>query len=548
MVLDHTAMDAPAPTAKDQMLEIQSQRAFYNSQVNVEALQSMYFRQNSQRKRGPPTPVMSSGTTPQDAPEAPAASSDDPAMVAPTVVEGDVAMQQTTGHFGVDINDHTAVSNFLQKPVKTAEDVLRLVHGYHLKVIRPETYGMILQVEAAIKNVNDRLFTTTQELKFLASDNRAQQKHAAGMMLVLTGFPQTMPPPDRNYMIGWMLQQLEEVTKYLQNRRLLPAGAADIEQIAPEFWFQVLTVDPVTVPQAGGHSAMTMITFKSWDLRSAFLRRFGGQSGTPLYHTAEEPVPGKHLRVSPCAPQWQRKLEAPLRVVLSAVNSHADWQGMTLTILWKSLTIMKPSQDRDFSPDHTAWARLFYEEKDGVYRGRLEVAQELANVLLSPASAGSGEDTLWTEHWNSVIWGNQHALDLLEKETFQKAKVEGHTAGKGALVGKGKKHWSNAVLHSNFYAPYPFELDFVGVESVAFSWDEYCDKLGKPQEKIGTYSVGTYQGKPAVDHTASGVDDTEMPGDPFADGAFSSGPKGAPSTKGGGPSKAAPAATGKGSK
>ena len=341
-------MDHPTPTAREQMVAIAAQRAMYSTQPEVRTMQAMYFKQDSQRKRGPPTPTISAGTTPQDAPEAPAASSDEPALVAPTVLEADVAMQQTTGHFGVDLNDHNAVGRFLQQPVKTAEDVLRLVHGYHLKVIRPETFGMILQVEQAIKSMNDRIFTTTQELKFLASENRAQQKHASGMMLVLTGFPQTMPPNDRAYMIGWMLQQVEDVRKYLQNRRLLPEGASTTEEISPEFWFQVLAVDPVTVPQAGGHSAMSMITFKSWDVRSSFLRRFGGQSGTPLYHTAEQPVAGRHVKVSPCAPQWQRKLEVPLRVVLSAVNAHEDWQGMTLTILWKSLTVMKPSQERDF--------------------------------------------------------------------------------------------------------------------------------------------------------------------------------------------------------
>ncbi|CAE7601817.1 unnamed protein product [Symbiodinium sp. CCMP2592] len=527
-------MDHPPPTAREQMLAIAAQRALYSTQPEVRTMQSMYFKHDSQRKRGPPTPVMSAGTTPQDAPEAPAASSDEPALVAPTVMEAEVAMQTTTGHFGIDVNDHNAVSQFLQRPVQTAEDVLRLVHGYHLKVIRPETFGMILQVEAAIKSMNDRLFTTTQELKFLASENRAQQKHASGMMLVLTGFPQTMPPHDRAYMIGWMLQQVEDVRRYLQNRRLLPEGATT-EEISPEFWFQVLAVDPVTVPQAGGHSAMTMITFKSWDVRSSFLRRFGGQSGTPLYHNADTAVAGKHVKVSPCAPQWQRKLEAPLRVVLSAVNAHEDWQGMTLTILWKSLTIMKPSQERDFVPDHTAWARLFYEEKDGVFRGRLEVARELANVLLSPSSAGSGEESLWTEHWNSVIWGNQHTIDQLEKESFQKAKVQGHTAGKGALVGKGKKHWSNAILHSDFYSPYPFELEFVGVDAVAFSWDEYCDKLGKPEEKVGSYSVGTYQGKPPVDHTAQG--DVDMGPDPFAEPSAELTPQGLSTAAGKGKGK-----------
>ena len=92
-------------------------------------------------------------------------------------------------------------------------------------------------------------------------------------------------------------------------------------------------------------------------------------------------------------------------------------------------------------------------------------------------------------------------------------------------MGKGKKHWSNAILHSDFYSPYPFELDFVGVQAVGFSWDEYCDKLRKPEEKVGSYSIGTYQGKPAVDHTAAGVDDDAMGGDPFAEpSAASQGP------------------------
>ena len=57
------------------------------------------------------------------------------------------------------------------------------------------------------------------------------------------------------------------------------------------------------------------------------------------------------------------------------------------------------------------------------------------------------------------------------------------------------------------------------------SWDEYCDKVGKPEEQVGSYSIGTYQGKPAVDHTAAGVDDDAMGGDPFAEpSAASQGP------------------------
>ena len=141
----------------------------------------------------------------------------------------------------------------------------------------------------------------------------------------------------------------------------------------PEIWFQVLQVDPTTVPQSHGFfSAMTMLTFKAWDLRSAFLSRFGGQSGTPLYVDATTLRAGKHIRVSPCAPQWQRKLEAPLRVVIAVISPHEDFRGQRLIILWKS---------PDFNPDHTAFARLFYEEQGGVFKGRLEVSADFARIM-----------------------------------------------------------------------------------------------------------------------------------------------------------------------
>ena len=130
-------------------------------------------------------------------------------------------------------------------------------------------------------------------------------------------------------------------------------------QLQPSFWFNSLSVDPTTVPQGQWWSAMTMLTFKSWDIRSAFLRRYGGTSGTPLYTSETTAQAGRHIRVSPCAPQWQRKLEAPLRVLIACCNSHPDTESKRLIILWKSLTLMAPTDNPDFDADHTAWGRIF---------------------------------------------------------------------------------------------------------------------------------------------------------------------------------------------
>ena len=80
--------------------------------------------------------------------------------------------------------------------------------------------------------------------------------------------------------------------------------------------------------------------------------------------------------------------------------------------------------------------------------------------------------------------------------------------GTGTEFGRGRKHWSQALLHQSSFSPYPFELEFVGVDKVAFVWDELCDKCNQPNEKVGSYEVATFCGKPAApDHTASSAED-----------------------------------------
>ena len=130
-------------------------------------------------------------------------------------------------------------------------------------VIRPEMFGMVAQLETAIKEVHDHTFTCQKELQFMIADNRSAQKHAAGLQLVTTGWPNGLTPQQREYMLGWMLGNTPEVVTYLQARGLL-AQDYDHTALSPNgfasFWFNVLSTEPVTVPQQGG-----FVTFKSWD-------------------------------------------------------------------------------------------------------------------------------------------------------------------------------------------------------------------------------------------------------------------------------------------
>ena len=327
----------------------------------------------------------------------------------------------------------------------------------------------------------------------------SEQRHQSGLMLITTGWPSGLSPEQRQYMLGWMISQLPEARAFLTNRGLLKDDM-DHSALPPAFWFNILTIDPTTVPQGQGfYSTMTMLTFKAWDLRSAFLSRYGGSSGTPLYSAPTTPQVGKHIRVSPCAPQWQRKLEAPLRVLIAVCNSRPDCADKRLTILWKSLTLMAPTETPDFDHDAVAWGRLFYEESNGSFKGRLEVCPDLLRIMMSgPVDHSAKEESLWSEKWNEIIWGTQLTMDQMDQAAYQAAKQQGKGSGKGTQYGGGRRHWSNMLLHNSHFSPFPFELEIAQVEAVAYIWDEFCTKSGQPGECVGDIRACTYQGKPLL--------------------------------------------------
>ena len=70
----------------------------------------------------------------------------------------------------------------------------------------------------------------------------------------------------------------------------------------------------------------------------------------------------------------------------------------------------------------------------------------------------SKEYTLWATCWNRAMWGNQYELDQAEVAMVAQARTEAKGTGKGTMVGKGRRHWSSAMVHNNYYRPYPFSM------------------------------------------------------------------------------------------
>ena len=217
---------SPAEQAAVQQFE--NQRTHIAGAAEFVESQRLFWEERTNKKRrSPTTPMQSGGGTPtgdHNAAPSGAAGSDEvlgPSLVQPVTVQDEAAIAFTAADQGVDINVAANVQAWLTTPVQTNRDVIRLIRSYHKQVIRPEYYNIAIQLETALKHIDDRVFQTKRELAWMSADNRSQQKHMAGLQLITTGWPAGVRPEQRLYLIGWMLQQIPAVTTFLQVRGLL---------------------------------------------------------------------------------------------------------------------------------------------------------------------------------------------------------------------------------------------------------------------------------------------------------------------------------------
>ena len=331
--------------------------------------------------------------TPQnDGPEmfTAAASSDQPegsipSLFQPLPVPTEASFSITAAHAGLDINDGSALQAWLQAPVTTRQDVLQTLRNYHVAVIRPEVDHMIAQVENIIGKLDARMLRLQDDMNWLASENRAAQKRESGLIVVLTGFDPKMEPAARYDQINWMLGQIEDVKQFLFQRQY---NATDTCQL---YYLSALQTYLSTSPAGEGKwSTVTTIIFKSWDLRKSFMAVYGGGKGTPLWKDGKA-LKGFHIRCTPSSPQFQRKLELPVRVTLNLINKASEMNGTppeALVILWRTL-----SSTGDFDPQGQALARKYYFEQEGQFKGRLEITKELATLFKATPPTGAEEPT-----------------------------------------------------------------------------------------------------------------------------------------------------------
>ena len=490
--------------------ELQQSMSAWHSQREVtrgtvySAGQDLWFA-NRRKRAAPATPLGSALSTPlMDVDAAPAglgstsaasnhttSDLDNPPLLNPMPIEEEAAYATTASHQGIDMNDEAAVQAWMGQPIRTRQEVLSTIRAYHVGVIRAEMYNIVAQVEQAITRVHDQVLRLQGNLDWMQSENRQSQKIASGLQCLLTGFPSDMDGEQRLFMINWMIGQMTEARTFLKHRGWTESDPNE----PPYWWLNCLQQEPSTPPTSeGAFSSVSILLCKSWELRKAFLAEYGGTSGTPLWRDS------RHVRASPASPQYQRKLELPIRVLLEVINHADNLPSHQVVILWRTLTVMSPQTERTFDEAATACARLHYYEEGHVFQGLLEVDESLHAAMTEtpPAAWNVEEPTLWEWAWNHVSFGVQHEMDLAEKALFREKAKSAKGDGKGISLGKGARHYSAPLVYSSDMDPYPIPLCIRKVPdaSIAYVWDDYCDKLKEGDQKCGDYKRATYRGRP----------------------------------------------------
>jgi hypothetical protein len=471
---------------QQQQLQEQQSHAAALQHRGIEA-QNLQYRQEivNKLKRPPPTPAGTSlASTPLGTPHAAAGfagqgqqttgmedASGNIAYIQMDTLEDATAIQVTAGQMNININDEHSLQAFLQAPApSTMGDLLKTVRAYHTAVIRPELRQVCMQMDKAVQNLNEAYLQQRQEFNWLAADSREMQKQRAAVQVILQGFPTTMLPKDRYPMVEWMLQKTKEVADYALQMKSTTHTA--------------LLTEPVTVRAGQGWSKASILTFRSHDLRQAFLREHG-RANKPLW-SATGAVPGAHIRTTPAIPPFQRRIESVMWVFVNALNMHESIKDKHMTVLWRCGAIMQPQATKEWQDGHTAILRFGLTNNEmGAPLLKVFVKNEYSEYLqYSPT--GNREDSNFYKAWNEQFYG--HEAEMMDLDT-DAASAARRTAGEGKGQRKGAgRHWLAGMCRmdvddQNRLNPMPLPLELTRMpdeETIDFDQKEYNNKMGRP--------------------------------------------------------------------
>jgi hypothetical protein len=199
-------------------------------------------------------------------------------------------------------------------------------------------------------------------------------------------------------MIAEAKPQWDEASKkHLAPRDYLRKWWPDIDHTNDKNLIHLLQVPPFTMRRAGGHLAdITILTWATPWLRNLFNDTW--QSTTPLFYYANGTRSDRMIRTTSGTPDWQRRLEIPIRGHHRMLNAWAETKGMHFTTLWNDQTIMEPQSVKTYDPAHQAAFKITFPfTPSGTMRCEIHFHQDY-HKMYSALDEVTNEP-LWTLAW-----------------------------------------------------------------------------------------------------------------------------------------------------
>ena len=374
-----------------------------------------------------------------------------------SLVKPDDFVPRILRDLGSTAQDH---EQYLSQPVNTVGDVLKLVQSYHYSIVEPSILECVLKLDARLKQLDSTVISTSQHLQWMAQESRQAQVEIARTQILVHGFGEHQ---DGDYRYAHILIFLKSVPE-------CAAFAAwhyqkEERDLTDNDLCCVLKQAPVTIQYANkNYGSTTILDLQNFELRKAVASYF--RSGGPK-------AGGARLRLTPATPRFQRRLEAPLRVLLGALNEHPEYCGKEITVLWDTLTLLAPQTQRAYDPKHEACAQIAF-EKTSEAQGDLKCVIRITYAMhthiytedgvKTKAKGDPTDSTYFSTAWEKQFQKSQYDMDATENFalTGDMAKAaEPSTVLPHVASHLRRGHWSMALtLPDLAFGDMPIHVNF----------------------------------------------------------------------------------------
>jgi hypothetical protein len=197
------------------------------------------------------------------------------------------AINMIMADLDLDSQNPKTIREFLNKPVATVEDVLKLISSFDRSNTCRQFKVMAVKITEAFSTMQLVQTRLSSELKWLGGDARQMQVETSRVQALVRGYKSYIPAEDRTIHIFETLCKIPAVKEDVCWRMRLKHDA----ELRPEDLYCILAGDPVTV-QYGEEkwSTVTVITFTDFGLRKKVCDYFSTMSVPYLHTTSTKPM------------------------------------------------------------------------------------------------------------------------------------------------------------------------------------------------------------------------------------------------------------------